>query len=353
MKKTLLIIEDNEDIRESTAEILELANFTVLQAENGKKGIEIAQKNLPDLILCDIMMPELDGYGVLYLLSKVPETATIPFIFLTAKAERIDMRKGMEMGADDYLTKPFDDIELLNAIDGRFNKKEREHTFYSKAIESLSSIANHGNGASELKKLVGGRKLRFVKKKQAIYFEGDSVQGIYLLLTGRVKAFKLSEDGRELITGIYGQEEYFGVQALFSEEAYNETVEALEDCSVCLLPKDTVMDLLNKYPDIGQKLIKILSNNLREKEDQLLQLAYNSVRKRMAEVLLRLIKQQDQPAGEEIFLRLLREDLAAMAGMASETVSRTLSDFREEGIIGKQGSEIHILDISRLKRMKN
>ena len=112
MQTTLLIIEDNEDIRESTAEILELAGYTVLKAENGKKGVELAQAHLPDLILCDIMMPELDGYGVLYLLNKNPETATIPFIFLTAKTERVDMRKGMEMGADDYLTKPFDEIEL-------------------------------------------------------------------------------------------------------------------------------------------------------------------------------------------------------------------------------------------------
>src|SRR5690606_41128830 len=102
MKNKILIIEDNLDIREGTAEILELAGYDVLTAPNGKNGVDIAQSNLPDLIICDIMMPELDGYGVLYLLSKKAETASIPFIFLTAKAERVDIRKGMEMGADDY-----------------------------------------------------------------------------------------------------------------------------------------------------------------------------------------------------------------------------------------------------------
>ena len=111
MSKQVLIIEDNTDIRENIVEILELADFTVLQANNGKIGVDLALKNKPDIILCDIMMPDLDGYGVLYMLNKNPETATIPFIFLTAKAERVDLRKGMEMGADDYLTKPFDDIE--------------------------------------------------------------------------------------------------------------------------------------------------------------------------------------------------------------------------------------------------
>ena len=125
MKIKILIIEDNNDIRESTAEILELTGYEVLQASHGKSGVELAQQHNPDLILCDIMMPELDGYGVLYMLSKNPDTATIPFIFLTAKAERLDFRKGMEMGADDYLTKPYDDIELLNAIEIRLQKKER------------------------------------------------------------------------------------------------------------------------------------------------------------------------------------------------------------------------------------
>ena len=124
-KKTVLLIEDNQDIRESTAEILELAGFTVCTAENGKKGVELAQSRTPDIILCDIMMPELDGYGVLYLLSKNANTADIPFIFLTAKAERTDMRKGMEMGADDYLTKPFKVAELLARLDPFYRALDR------------------------------------------------------------------------------------------------------------------------------------------------------------------------------------------------------------------------------------
>src|SRR5690349_3150357 len=100
--KTILIIEDNKDVRENTAEILEMASYKVLQAENGKVGVDVAQNVKPDLIICDIMMPVLDGYGVIHLLNKNPETASIPFIFLTAKSERSDVRKGMEMGADDY-----------------------------------------------------------------------------------------------------------------------------------------------------------------------------------------------------------------------------------------------------------
>src|SRR6187401_1765524 len=122
--KKLLVIDDNLEIRENTAEILALADYQVFTAPNGKRGVELALKEKPDLIVCDIMMPELDGYGVLHLLRKNPETQSVPFIFLTAKTDRTDLRKGMEMGADDYITKPFEDIELLNAIEVRLKKAE-------------------------------------------------------------------------------------------------------------------------------------------------------------------------------------------------------------------------------------
>src|SRR5580765_4395228 len=120
--RSLLIIDDHDDIRENIAEILTLAGYKTFTAANGKRGVEAAIRERPDLIVCDIMMPELDGYGVLHLLKKNPDTESIPFIFLTAKTERSDFRKGMEMGADDYITKPFDDIELLNAVEIRLKK---------------------------------------------------------------------------------------------------------------------------------------------------------------------------------------------------------------------------------------
>jgi CRP-like cAMP-binding protein len=129
-------------------------------------------------------------------------------------------------------------------------------------------------------------------------------------------------------------------------------VEAIEDTAICLLPKETVNQLLDNYTDIGQKFIKVLSSNLIEKEEQLLQLAYHSVRKRMAEILLRLVK-SSVDAGDELTIRISREDLASMAGMATETVSRTLSDFKDESIIEKKGSLIQILDQSKLLKMKN
>jgi len=351
MNKTrILIIEDNDDIRESATEILELADYEVMQAENGKAGVDFAIQHLPDLILCDIMMPELDGYGVLYLLNKNPQTSTIPFIFLTAKAERLDMRKGMEMGADDYLTKPFDDVELLNAIESRLSKKAKQEAFYSKSLDQISGLINNKNGLEALSQAIAQRKVRLIKKKQVIYYEGDAVSGIYLVVRGKIKTIKLSEQGRQLLTGIYQDDQYFGIPALLLNEPSAETAEAMEDTTICLLPKDILEDLLNQYPDIAREFIKILSNNLLDKEEQLMQLAYHSVRKRLAEVLIRLSKQE---SADPLVLKVSRDNLAALAGMATETVSRILSDFKDEAIIERKGSQIQILNLQRLRQMKN
>jgi len=350
MSKKVLIIEDNNDIRDNVVEVLELAGYEVFEANNGKTGVDLALKNLPDIILCDIMMPELDGYGVLYMLNKNPQTAAIPFIFLTAKAERVDMRKGMEMGADDYLTKPFDDMDLLSAIESRLKKKEVQQNFYSKSLDRLNTLIAKKDGLAELQKMINERKARQFKKNQVIYYEGDKGNHLYLVVSGRVKSVKLAEDGRELMTGIYTADNYIGVHAMLSNEAYTDTATALEDSLICLIPKDLIEPLINMYPEISREFIKLLADDIRDKEEQLLQLAYNSVRKRMAEAILRLHRQQ--PANEENF-KISREDLAAMACMATETVSRTLSDFKDEGLIDKKGSTITILDVARLSKMKN
>jgi two-component system, OmpR family, alkaline phosphatase synthesis response regulator PhoP len=121
--KTILIIEDELTVRESLIEILELEGFRAIAAENGKVGLRLAQEHNPDLVLCDIAMPEMDGFGVLQRLREAPDTGAMPFIFLTARTTKIEFRRGMELGADDYLFKPFTMDELLSAISARLNKQ--------------------------------------------------------------------------------------------------------------------------------------------------------------------------------------------------------------------------------------
>ncbi len=125
--KKILVIEDEPEMRRNLLTILRLENFAAFGAENGNAGLEQARQVGPDLIICDIMMPGLDGYGVLAALRAESSTATIPFIFLTARGEKPDVRAGMNLGADDYLTKPVAKAELLQSIHARF-KRQAEQT---------------------------------------------------------------------------------------------------------------------------------------------------------------------------------------------------------------------------------
>lgn len=136
----ILIIEDEEAIRENILELLEAENFIAFGAANGKAGIKLALEKIPDLILCDVMMPEIDGYGVLKALRSEPIAATIPVIFLTAKADKTDVRLGMELGADDYITKPCTPQELLKAIEIRL---ERQKTISSRSQQKLDEMRNN------------------------------------------------------------------------------------------------------------------------------------------------------------------------------------------------------------------
>jgi len=350
MNECILVIDDEDIMRTVAVKILKEAGYNVIQANNGKAGLSLASQMKPDLILCDIMMPELDGFDVLQLLNNNQETAIIPFIFLTAKTERLDFRKGMEMGADDYIIKPFDKQELLNAIESRLKKNAIRKDSFTKALQNLDNLANNSKDEkAELKALIASRKIRQVKKKQILYYEGDQPMGIYLILEGTVKTVKFTDDGREFMTGLYKTDNYLGVNALLLNEAFKETAVAIEDATVCLLPKDIILSLLSRYPAISQQFLKMLSNNISEKEEQMLELAYNSVRKRLAQVLLRLNKQSDDP----MLLKISREELAGMAGMAMETVSRTLTNFKEEGLIDKKSGHITILELNRLEKIKN
>jgi CRP-like cAMP-binding protein/CheY-like chemotaxis protein len=351
--KKILIIEDNNDMRENTAEILELANYKVFTAKNGKEGVELAQKVKPDLIICDIMMPVLDGYGVLHLLSKNNDTAAIPFIFLTAKAERTDLRKGMEMGADDYLTKPFDDIELLSAIESRLKKMDILKKEFPKNIEGLKEFISDAKALEDMKNITVDKELRKFKKKESIYSEGTYPKYVYLINTGKVKTFKTHELGKEFITGLYKEGDYIGYLALLDDSKYSDTAECLEDTEVYLIPKEEFYSLIFQNAAISGKFIKMLSGNLNEKEEQLVKLAYNSVRKRVAEALLSL-ENRYQKGGEEKFsMNISREDLANLSGTATESTIRTLSDFKDEGLIQISGSNITIMKHDDLVRMKS
>ncbi|MEM9896778.1 MAG: response regulator, partial [Bacteroidota bacterium] len=195
MSGKILVIEDQLDVRENIVELLELSSYEVRDAENGKVGVKEALQNPPDLILCDIMMPEMDGFEVLYLLSKNPKTASLPFIFLTAKAEKQDFRKGMNMGADDYITKPFDEMDLLGAIERRLTKYRELHN-----AEDFAQLEKAAVNYQSLANLEKDRKTRLFKKKDILYREGDFGSYVYKIITGKIKTYHINTDGKEFIS---------------------------------------------------------------------------------------------------------------------------------------------------------
>ena len=340
--KKVLIIEDNDDIREGTAEILDLAGYETFTAKNGRIGVDLAIKHTPDIILCDIMMPELDGYGVLYLLQKNQQTANIPFIFMTAKAERADMRKGMEMGADDYLTKPFDDVELFNAIESRLKKRNKPSGFRSSATDKEALFA-------ELK---AKGKIRPFANKQIIYVENDEPAYLYFIKKGQVKTYKRSKDGRELSSTLYNDGDFFGYESLCNATNYGDNSATMADSELLLIAKADFMDYLLNHQEIAGAFIGLLSGSVQEKEEQMLKLAYFSVRKRVAEALVQVASKFGDGKSDTCTLKISRDDLAALVGTASETVSRMLADFKDEKLIEKSGNSIHSVSIEKLKNIK-
>jgi DNA-binding NarL/FixJ family response regulator len=159
--KKILVIEDEPEMRRNITTLLRYHDYEPISAENGRQGIEAARRERPDLILCDVMMPELDGYGVLQALQTDGLLAQIPFIFLTAKGEKDDLRSGMNLGADDYLTKPVANADLVQAIETRLRRSgqqvKREFTLDFSSTEPLLKLGLTPRAAEALLWLAQGK----------------------------------------------------------------------------------------------------------------------------------------------------------------------------------------------------
>ncbi|MCM4169345.1 Regulator of RpoS [Arenibacter antarcticus] len=348
--KRVLIIEDDSVLRENTAELLELSYFQVYTASNGSKGLLLAKQHLPDLIICDIMMPELDGYGVLMALSQEETTKQIPFVFLSAKTERQDIRKGMDLGADDYITKPFTESELLGAINSRLARMAivRENSGLGRSVTEVGSLGMQT--INQLKNYIvdEGRTYEFVLG-DVIYKEGSNSNLIYLVLNGVVKTHRLDEWGKELITEIYKADDFFGFTCFSKNLTYQEFATAMGEVRLVGLGKDEFKVVLEENPQLTMELMAILTENLSETKEQLLEMAYGSVRKKTATTILKFANKLEKDSQGR--LHILRSDLASVAGMATETLIRTLSSFKKEGLIRIENKNIQILDMEGLSKV--
>jgi CRP/FNR family cyclic AMP-dependent transcriptional regulator len=341
MKKRILIIEDSDEVRENMEEILLLSNYEVTTATNGKEGVEQALAILPDLVICDIMMPVLDGYGVLHLLQKHEATAAIPFIFLTAKAEKTDLRKGMESGADDYLTKPFDGIELLNAVESRLKKqalfaRQKQEEPVETDLPDLTGI---------------DREVYSYKKKELVYQEGRKPKAVFYVVKGRVKVFKTNDDGKELIVGVYAAGDFFGYLPILEETNYTNFAEVLEDAELMLVPREDFLQLVKLDKKVAARFIGLMARVISVNEESLLNLAYNSLRKKVAYGLVALAEKYKGANDQAITISMSRETMAQVIGVATESLIRTLTDFKEEKLIQLTAGRVEIIQYEKLKQL--
>lgn len=351
--KKILVIEDNAAVRENIAEILELSSYNVITAEDGMQGIKQVLLTKPDLILCDIAMPEMDGYGVLHMLRRNPDVKHTPFIFLTAKTERGDFRAAMEQGADDFITKPFSATELLQAVESQLKKHEMMIVELSTENYSYTSSFINEGYTETVKLFLEGRSLNKYKKKQIIYYEGNRPMYLFYLIKGKVKTYKRNEDGKEFVTELYHAGDFFGYVALMEAASYKETAETMEECEIAIIPKADFETLLNKNQAVANKFIKMLAKNVTDKEQQLLNIAYNSLRKKVADALIMIQAKLVEEKNDKSPIHISRENMAAIAGTAAESLIRTLSDFKNEKLIDIKEGNVIILEKEKLVNLMN
>lgn len=348
--KTILLIEDDTALRENTAELLELSGYKVFTAPNGKIGIEKAIQETPNIIICDIMMPEIDGYGVLEAVASTEATKHIPFIFLSAKTEHKEIRKGMDMGADDYLTKPFDEEELISAVESRLAKATILSMSKKNDQEGAEEDDDNPKNLNQLKNFFCDEgEVANYKKGDAIYRNGDHSNSLFLILKGVVKTHTMDANAKELITGLYKADDFFGFTSFEDNIPYNEAATAVEETEIVGISKKYVKDILKKSQDVSLELLNLLTDNLSDIKQQLVKMAYSSVRKKTAATILQFVEIMNK--NTEAPLRISRNDLATTAGIATESLIRTLSDFKKDGIIEIEGRDIRIVDLESLREI--
>jgi CheY-like chemotaxis protein len=343
MEKKVLLIEDDMTVRENTAEILELSDYKVKTASDGLKGVEAALQFKPDIIVCDVMMPELDGYGVLEKLSENEETQFIPFIFLSAKTDHKDIRKGMDLGADDYLTKPFEEDELISAIESRLAKtaiiKQRQQQQDDKPkIKDFEELKNH----------LKSYNTKSYDSAEVVYDNHQGNNYFYMIEKGVVKTFLIDENGKELITALYKADDVFG-DFTFKHKSSNEIAKCLEPTNLYCIPKNDFKTFLDSNTKMLYDIIDVLDHNLQDTKNQLLDMAYSSVKRKTAQTIILFTERLKRNKLRQI--RISRADLASVAGIAQESLIRTLSKLKKEGLIEIEGRNIKVLDFEKLENI--
>jgi CheY-like chemotaxis protein len=349
--KKILFIEDQIQEEENIRQLLGLSNYSVTVVADWKEGVRLAMNSHPDLILCDTRLPSIDGYDVIHALQQYPETRDIPLILLTSMEEKSDFRKAMQAGADDFLARPFEGIELLRAVEACLGR-HRKHVSGEHGSSGIPPSSGADN--SEDKEWHSDRReIRNYKKRTILYMEGQRASQAWYVLSGEVKTYMIHADGKQLITNICGPGDCVGCAAAVDGGSYTDNAQVLEDAALVVLSRPEFQRLLTSDPVFIRQMIRWLSRSTSAQETGLLNFAYSSLRKKVANGILSLFDSHQKEIDGKAYISISRDNLAAIVGAAPESLSRTLSDFRREHLIVITDGRIYLLDEDRLRNMVN
>jgi len=257
----------------------------------------------------------------------------------------------MGLGADDYITKPFDDTELLEAIEIRLKKSERIGSTFDNSEEGLQRFFSEAKANQVFENISTDKEIRTYKKKDNVYKQDQKARWLYFVVSGQVKEYQVNEYGKELTHQLYNEGEFFGYYPLISESNYKNFASCTEDTSLRLIPKEDFSNILFNNRDFAAHFIKMLANRAEDTEKLLIEMAYSSVRKKVANALLAFATEDQRSNNEAYVINTSRDDLAALAGTAKETLIRTLSDFKSDNLIEVEAKTIKVNQVNELKNL--
>ena len=349
MAQKILLIANDPAVRAATCDILELANYQVFQAADGKSGVEQALSDIPDIIISEVGMPGLDGFGVLHLLQHKPWFGNVLFIMLCSSMNKTELRKAMEMGADDVIIKPFEGTELLSCLETRIRKKEqgaklrRDTELGTPLIETEKELQEF---------LVKDRNIDRYNRKQLVIREGDRPTKVFYIVVGKARSYKTHPDGKDLVIDLYGPGDYIGYADVLNDTNYSETVETLDYTELALIPRRDFEEVIRNNTIATRKFIQRVINRSSRMQNRLLWLAYHSLRQKVAAALLQLKEKYGCTPDGNFEINLNRTAFASIAGTATESSIRTLGEFKAERLIELEGDgTIRLLNEKKLSQM--
>lgn len=346
--KKILLIEKDEDVRVNLAQVLELVNYEVFTAEDGEHAAALAIRETPDLIICGSLLPLLDGYDLFKELQGNPATQHSKIVFFTPKNHN---GNGYHNGTSHHNGNSYQNGEASSTI------KDTQSFVYQSSnnglVHAKSDVIRLNGIEDVLDVLIKDRDILYYKKKQIIFSEGNCSRNLYFVKKGKVKIYQTNDLGKQLVVDLYAENDFIGYVPLIENSNYTEIAEALEDTELIIIPRGEFNELIKTNQQVMNLFVHLLTKSVTEKKCQMIGLAYNSLRKKVADALIRLNNTYNKAASPDFKIDISRDNLAAIAGTATESLIRTLTDFKSEKLIDISNNCIKILNKKRLEDLSN